>query len=77
MREDLTTMDMNINIRLDIVSTATTFLISYEVEWGTRWRNFLRHCATSRKFAGLIKSMGFPIDLILLAALWPGGRLSL
>jgi len=22
--------------------------------WGTRWRSWLRHCATSRKVAGLI-----------------------
>jgi len=26
----------------------------YTEPWGTRWRSWLRHCATSRKVAGSI-----------------------
>ena len=36
----------------------------------TRWRSWLRHCATIRKVAG-------SIDLIISAALWRWDRLSL
>jgi hypothetical protein len=38
----------------------------------TRWCRWLRRCATSRKVAVSIGSLGFFIDLILPAALWPG-----
>jgi len=44
---------------------------------GTRWRSWLRHCATSRKVRFPLISLEFFIDLILLAALWPWGWLSL
>ena len=47
---------------------------------GTQWRSWLRHCAKSRKIAGSIPDgvIGFFfIDIILPAALWPWGRLSL
>jgi hypothetical protein len=44
---------------------------------GTRWRSWLRHCATSRKVRFPIVSLDFFIDIILPAALWPWGRLSL
>ena len=44
--------------------------------WGTQWRSWLRHCATSWKVVGLIRDgvIGiFPLT-ILLAALWPSNR---
>jgi hypothetical protein len=39
---------------------------------GTRWRSWLRHCATVERLR-----VRFPIDIILPAALWPWGWLSL
>jgi hypothetical protein len=52
-----------------------THLCSWCDEPGVRCRSWLRHCATSWKVAGLIPNG--VIDVILLAALWPCGRLSL
>jgi len=47
--------------------------------WGTGWRSWLRHCATSWKVAGSIPSSvtGIFIDIILQIALWPWGWLRL
>jgi hypothetical protein len=47
--------------------------MSYFLE-GSRWRIWLRHCATSRKVASSISGChwNFLIDLILLAALCSG-----
>ena len=30
------------------------FIYITALDWGTRWRSWLRHCATSRKVAGSI-----------------------
>jgi hypothetical protein len=39
----------------------------------TRWRSWLRHCATNRKVAVLIHDgvIGIFIDIIFPVALWP------
>jgi hypothetical protein len=54
-------------------------ILFYILEWGTRWRSWLRNCATSLKVAGSI-----PDGTIEIfhrhnpsAGLWPWGRLSL
>ena len=46
---------------------------------GTWWHSWVRHCATSRKVTVLfpIVSLESFVDVILPAALWPWGRLSL
>ena len=55
-------------------------MLQYFSVRGTRWRSWLRHCDTSRKVAGSVPDyvIGFFfIGIILPAALWPWGRLSL
>jgi hypothetical protein len=44
-------------------------IIIYHIYGGTRWRTWLRHCATSRKVAGSIPDG----DIILPVSLWPWG----
>jgi hypothetical protein len=41
-------------ISTNIMYKLQIFIITYVTNWGTRWRNWLRHCATSRKVAGSI-----------------------
>jgi hypothetical protein len=54
-------------------------IIAHFVNWGTRWRSWLRHFARNRKVAGSIPDgvIGIFIDIILSVALWSWGRLSL
>jgi hypothetical protein len=49
--------------------------VSYLLIRGTRWRSWLRHCATSRQVAGSIPDVA--IDIILQATIWLWDRLSL
>ena len=35
-------------------STQTVYTVCARINWDTRWRSWLRHCATSRKVAGSI-----------------------
>ena len=57
-----------------IVINIVVFMQVTCLVWG-----LLRHCATSRKVMGLIpeRVLRFSIDLLLSAAQWPQGRLSL
>jgi len=44
-------LDPVISINRTLVYYNTEYL---EVDWGTRWRSWLRHCATNRKVVGSI-----------------------
>jgi len=48
----------------------TLACVHYSMQWDTRWRSWLRHCATSRKIAFPMISLEFFVDIILPAALW-------
>ena len=63
------------NSDLDLYEIRTVIML----QWSTQWRSWLRHCATSRKVAArfLRGSLVFFIDIILSAAQWPWGLLSL
>jgi hypothetical protein len=61
-------------IRWTVVSSHK-YLDSITNLWGTRWRIWLRHCATSRKVAGSIPDgvIGiFPLNLSFLSQFGPG-----
>jgi len=55
------------------------FLYTTRVFRGTQWRSWVRYCATSRKFMGWIPDgvIGVFHCIVLLAAPWPWGWLSL
>jgi hypothetical protein len=42
------------NIVVYIIEMRSTNMNFTVTMWGTRWRSWLRHCATSRKVAGSI-----------------------
>ena len=51
-------------LMIDIVLLEILDMILY-AGGGTRWRRWLRHCATSQKVAGSMLSLKFFIDIIL------------
>jgi hypothetical protein len=60
-----------------LVGKYTGFFKLYIANRGTAVAQWLRYCATYRKVRFQMVSLEFFIDIILLIALWPWGRLSL
>jgi hypothetical protein len=68
-----------INNKRFYVAQKVQFVTRYWNKCGTRWCSWLRHCSTSWKIQCLIPDLviGIYIALILAAALWHRGQLSL
>jgi len=56
----------------NIFNFVWNFQVHYLIH-STRWCTWLRHCATSRKVAGLIPDGVIFIDIIVPETLWPSG----